>query len=269
MSLIAVHNHVALFHVNIAPSTFIASFTLSLFFFFTYLVISGFVAPLRFPSLNPLSRLFGRRKVAPEYYAVEEPVALPELEWKSQKALPAIPQQERPILQLTDYEYNSPLDSPGRTSLRSFFSISRRTSNLSSRSVATSGRANSSHNNKKYRADSTGIEITELDDHDGASVVVEDNDGLPPETPRSKPPGRFARRLPRTSDPAADAAALLRPLPVGPLGIRSVVVAGHQRRTSRGRGSLKGGHDGRERERSIFSLRRWLQPAGMEKARKR
>jgi hypothetical protein len=266
MSLIAVHNHVALFHINIAPSTFIASFTLSLFFFFVYLVISGFVAPLRFPSLNPLSRLFGRkRKVAQEYYAEEPVVALPEIEWRNQKALPALPQQERPVLQLTDYEHNSPLDSPGRNSLRSFFSISRRSSNISNKTLATNGRRDS----RKY-ADSSSIEITELeDDYTNETKVVEDNDGLPPETRRSKPSGRFARRLPRTSDPAADAAALLRPLPVGPLGIRSVVVAGHQRRSSRGRGALKGVHDGRERERSIFSLRRWLQPASLEKTRKR
>ncbi|KAI1848918.1 hypothetical protein JX266_005346 [Neoarthrinium moseri] len=127
MSLIAVHNHVALFHINIAPSTFIASFTLSLFFFFAYLVISGFAPAVRFPSINPLPRLF-RRAVTT---AVPEPVTSPALEWKQQKALPAVPQQDRPTLQLTDYEHNSPAASPGRSSLRSFFSSSRRASTSS------------------------------------------------------------------------------------------------------------------------------------------
>ncbi|KAK6073927.1 hypothetical protein SCUP234_08524 [Seiridium cupressi] len=249
MSLIAVHNHVALFHINIAPSTFIASFTLSLFFFFTYLVISGFVAPLRFPVINPLSRLF-RRKPAP---VQAEPAALPEIHWRSQKALPAIPQQERPTLQLTDYEYNSPqsqspspLESPARGSLRSFFSGSRRTSNASNRSFATS-------NANKYSKHRTGtsIEITDL----GADEALAEDDSSSPTPLRSKSSGRLARRLPRAPDPAADAAAILRPLPVGALGVRSVAtVAGHQRRSSRGRGA-KGGIDGRERQRSVFSLR--------------
>lgn len=263
MSLIAVHNHVALFHISIAPSTFIASFTLSLFFFFTYLVISGFVAPLRFPSFNPLARLF-RRRSAPAPVEVE-PVALPQIDWRGRKALPALPQQERPILQLANYEYNSPQpyapwDPPRRSSLRSLFSSSRRTSNISNKTYAPRDRSE--------HLSGANIEITELE------LQLDDtteDDNLGPAQARSKPSGRLARRLPRATDPAANVATLLRPLPVGALGVRSVV-ASHQRRSSPrrgGGGGAKGGDDGRERQRNVFSLRRWLQPTSLEKARKR
>jgi hypothetical protein len=256
MSLIAVHNHVALFHIDIAPSTFLASFTLSLFFF-TYLVISGFIPTLRFPSINPIPRLFRRRSSAAP--ATPQELALSEAVWRTRKALPAVPQQERLTLQLTDYEHDADddddpfarLESPSRSALRSFFSSNRRASSNSGRS-SPSRKGNTKL--QKHRA--TTIEISELEGEE------DDNNYLS----GPEPARRLVRRLPRSADAAADAAAILRPLPVGALGLRGRVVRSQYRAR---RGSVKGGDGGRERQRSFFSFRRWLQPASLAPSGKR
>lgn len=248
MSLISVHNHVhfTLLNVSIAPSTFITSLVLGFVFLVFYLIIGGGlpIPSLRLPSILPIPRfrLFAPRGL-PQTPAPTTPPLLHDRQYnkyRRQKALPALPQQDHPLLQLTDFAHNDrapePFTTPKRNGLKRFFSGPTTTPSPSRRSSSKSA-------SKKTHSEFRAKEIPGDDDI------------------RSPSGRRFSRRLSRASHSAPDAAAVLRPVPVASLGVRPVVDA-HRRPRSRER-------DQRPNGRGVVSIWRRLQSPGVEADGKR
>ncbi|KAK6850717.1 hypothetical protein PG987_000351 [Apiospora arundinis] len=242
MSLISVHNHVhfTLLNVSIAPSTFITCCVLAFVFLIFYLIIGGGlpIPSLRLPSILPIPRfrLFAPRVHAAQTPAPTTPPRLHDRERRSsrrQKALPALPQQDHPLLQITDFAHNDlePVTTPKRNGLKRFFS-----GPSSTRTPSPSRRSSSKSTSKKHHYSSSDVRVREITGDDDV---------------RSSPSRRLARRLPRASHSASDAAAVLRPVPVAALGVRPVVDA-HRRSRSRER-------DQRSNGRGVVSFWRRLQ----------
>ncbi|KAK8015077.1 hypothetical protein PG990_008373 [Apiospora arundinis] len=169
MSLISVHNHVhfTLLNVSIAPSTFITCCVLAFVFLIFYLIIGGGlpIPSLRLPSILPIPRfrLFAPRVHAAQTPAPTTPPRLHDRERRSsrrQKALPALPQQDHPLLQITDFAHNDPepVTTPKRNGLKRFFS-----GPSSTRTPSPSRRSSSKSTSKKHHYSSSDVHAS-LDD---------------------------------------------------------------------------------------------------------